>query len=186
MSTTQKPPPRPSHSVLPNSPSPARPPPTNFKSNYYSPATSQQDTLVPQRSAPPPPKNSYKSGQASLKMSSTSSNNSNGRSTQSLKGQSSGQGSGAYRKGPPKTHKPPQAISTTVAKSPSSPSSSKNSSGDSYLSPSSPNSLKGAPAINVHGEPIQSPIDRENGSGRSFKGVLNNFVNQMQGEGSAF
>ncbi|CAG8525558.1 2084_t:CDS:10 [Paraglomus occultum] len=185
MSTTQKPPPRPSHSVLPNSPSPARPPPTNFKSNYYSPTSSQQDTLVPQRSAPPPPKNNYQRGQASLKMSSTSSNNSNGRSTQSLKGQPSGQGSGAYRKGPPKSNKAPQAISTSVAKS---PSSTKNGSGDSYFSPSSPNfnsagynnSLKGAPAINVHGEPIQSPTDRENGSGRSFKGVLNNFVNQMQ------
>jgi len=125
-------------------------------------------------------------------MSSTSSNNSNERSTQSLRGQSSGQGSGAYRKGPPaKSNKPPPAISTSVEKSPSN-TSSKNGSGDSYFSPISPNSegynnpLKGAPAINVHGESVQSTTDRESGSGRSFKGVLNNFVNSMTGEDKCF
>ncbi|CAG8546159.1 2754_t:CDS:10 [Acaulospora colombiana] len=198
MSTTQTPPrnivppPRPSHSGLPNSSPAARSPPTNLQTSssktsenkYIYEQTSIDRPLIPQRSAPPPPKSAQKSVQMS---SSASGLNHNG----SLKSNSPiskpRRGSPNSKKStslgppprPPRSNVSPPMNQPPLARSPSAGSALTKSNESPTSQKHAPgSSLKGAPAINVHGDIIQ-PTNEKDGNSRSFKGVLNNLVSSM-------
>lgn len=175
MSTTQTP--RPFYKLPKSSPAEESPPTNSSPSvNINSSEKINKEKLIPKRSAPPPPKVAQKDFQMSA-------SGLNGLST-------SPSGKDSQRRGtkkpnslgpPPKpTRSPNDSYQAALARSPSAGSGQKQS--FSSESPTSPkysasgySSLKGAPAINVHGEPIQPSPNEKDGNNKSLK-FFGNFL----------
>jgi hypothetical protein len=139
-------------------------PPVNNNSNEKI----NKEQLIPKRSAPPPPKIAQKIVQMSASGLNGSLSNPSGKGRGPKKPTSLGP--------PPKPSRSPN--DPVLARSPSAGSGQKP--GFSSETPTSPkysasgySSLKGAPAINVHGEPIQPSTNEKDGS-KSLK-FLGNF-----------
>ncbi|CAG8449031.1 14975_t:CDS:10 [Acaulospora morrowiae] len=209
MSTTQTPPrnivppPRPSHSGLPNSSPAVRNPPTNSQTsspkasenNYLYEQTVSDRPLIPQRSAPPPPKSAQKFVQMSSSASGLSHNGSlksNSPISNPRRGPPTSKKSTSLGPPPrpPRANVAPPATQPPLSRSPSAGSSltkSPGSPGDSALSPTSQKfipggSVKGVPVINVQGDGVSQSNNEKDGSNRSFKVVLNNLVSSMSGK----
>ncbi|RIA84813.1 hypothetical protein C1645_400907 [Glomus cerebriforme] len=173
MSTTQTP--RPFYKLPKSSPAEESPPTNGFETSpsvniINSNEKINKEKLIPKRSAPPPPKVAQKVVQMSA-------SGLNGLST-------SPSGKDNQRRGPKKPNSlgpppkpgrsPTDPYQTALARSPSAGSGQKQ--GFSSESPTSPkysasgySSLKGAPAINVHGEPIQPSASEKDGNSKSLK-----------------
>ncbi|CAB4380216.1 unnamed protein product [Rhizophagus irregularis] len=178
MSTTQTP--RPFYKLPKSSPAEESPPTNTSPSvNINSNEKINKEKLIPKRSAPPPPEVAQKNVQMSA-------SGLNGLNT-------SPSGKDSQRRGTKKPNSlgpPPKPTRSPndpyqLARSPSAGSGQKQS--FSSESPTSPkysasgySSLKGAPAINVHGEPIQPSPNEKDGNTKSLK-FFGNFLSDILG-----